>query len=117
MNLVLQRKQPREGREPLKKPGNKGGRMNRDEFHEVISHFRRGGCRIRGCGETEPTCLTAHHLNPKTKLFNVGRNRNKFSREMVEAELAKCVPVCLNCHAKINAGVLDEHEIQKRTGA
>lgn len=85
--------------------------MQREEFQALLREFRRGGCRVRGCRETTPECLTAHHLDPNTKLFNVGRNRNKYSREMVEAELAKCVPVCLNCHAKINAGLLDNHAL------
>jgi hypothetical protein len=36
---------------------------------------------------------------------------------MVEAELAKCIPICLNSHSKINAGVLSESLIDLERAA
>lgn len=105
--------QPPEDRERLKKPGGDGGRMLKEEFQDLLRDFRRGGCRVKGCGEAVNECLTAHHLNPNTKRFTIGRSRNKYPREMVEAELAKCVPICMNCHAKLNAGVIEDHDIRR----
>lgn len=53
-----------------------------------------GGCCSR-CSETEN--LQFHHIDPSEKLFNIS-NARSFSFEAVQAELLKCVLLCLKCH-------------------
>lgn len=71
----------------------------------VINDFRASGC-VR-CGEKMGCCLVAHHVDPKTKLFNIGSTKQgRFSLDSIRAELKKCVCVCGNCHRKIHAGLM-----------
>lgn len=75
-------------------------------IREALQEFRAGGCRK--CGEADPACLDAHHLNPKEKDFGVGGTAGgkKVSVAKLRQELAKCVCLCRNCHAKVHAGSL-----------
>jgi len=57
------------------------------------------------CGESEIACLDFHHPDPTIKEFDIGSNLS-CSMKRVEAEVAKCIVVCRNCHAKIHAGIL-----------
>jgi hypothetical protein len=71
----------------------------------VVAQFRKNGCLF--CPEKEPCCLTAHHLEPNEKDFDVGGAGWKgYSVRRVEGELAKCICACFNCHAKIHAGIV-----------
>jgi hypothetical protein len=47
-----------------------------------------------------------HHLDPTTKEFNLAGARQTASLEKLRAEAAKCVLLCANCHAEVEAGVL-----------
>jgi hypothetical protein len=67
----------------------------------LLAEFRKDGCAI--CPEKDPSCLDAHHLDPATKLFSLGRY-NSASRAKTAAELAKCICLCSNCHRKFHAG-------------
>jgi hypothetical protein len=54
-------------------------------------------------------CLAAlqfHHVDPETKLFSLGRQGVARSLEKAQAEARKCVLLCANCHAEVEAGVL-----------
>lgn len=48
------------------------------------------------CGEQRLYLIQFHHIDPKTKLFNIteggSKNRN------IEQEVKKCVCLCSNCH-------------------
>ena len=69
-----------------------------------LAWFRRDGCRL--CGEREPLCLAAHHTDPAAKEFNIGEAvANKVGVKRITAELAKCVCLCHNCHAKVHGGI------------
>ena len=60
-----------------------------------------GSCRI--CGYDR--CVAAlqfHHVDPTTKRFTVTARR--ISWDVVAAEAAKCVLLCANCHAEVEAG-------------
>jgi hypothetical protein len=62
-----------------------------------------GGC-CRLCGYDR--CIAAlqfHHLDPSTKEFGLGR-RGARSIERQRAESKKCVLLCSNCHAEVEAG-------------
>lgn len=70
----------------------------------MLAEFRRDGCAI--CGEPDPCCLTAHHLDPRTKRFNVGMwlVGTNISIPAIRRELRGCACICLNDHARINKG-------------
>lgn len=64
-----------------------------------------GGC-CSACGYAR--CLAAlqfHHLDPEAKLFTVSGNGVTRSLARVRLEAAKCVLLCANCHAEVEAGV------------
>jgi 5-methylcytosine-specific restriction endonuclease McrA len=64
-----------------------------------------GGC-CRLCGyDRYVGALHFHHLDPLTKEFGIsGRGFTRSIRKMRE-EAAKCVLLCSNCHAEVEAGV------------
>lgn len=56
--------------------------------------------------EHEPYLCDFHHLDPSTKLYNVGHMYKFCSREVILEEISKCTPLCSNCHRR-------RHYIQK----
>ena len=72
----------------------------------LLEPFRAGGCHF--CAEHDPCCLEAHHKDPSQKLFEIAGaiGGARYGKAAIEAELAKCVCVCANCHRKIHAGIL-----------
>ena len=59
------------------------------------------GCRLR-----EPVdALEFHHLDPRTKEFGISTEGIPRRWDKIEAELAKCVLLCANCHREVHAGV------------
>lgn len=49
--------------------------------------------------------LEFHHLDPKTKEFQLAHNGRTRSIAKLRAEASKCVLLCANCHAEVEAGV------------
>jgi transcription elongation factor Elf1 len=76
----------------------------RKEFKQRLNEIKqRFGCRV--CGESDVVCLDFHHLDPKSKDFEIGTvTSNERPWEMVLAEIRKCVCLCANCHRKVHAG-------------
>jgi hypothetical protein len=81
---------------------------------EAVSRHRRamkrrlideaGGCCAR-CGYSDaPAALHFHHLDPATKSFAVSRRGATVGYDVLKAEAAKCVLLCANCHAEVEAG-------------
>jgi transposase-like protein len=65
-----------------------------------------GGACAR-CGYSEhPAALQFHHVDPATKAFTL-RNGDTRSLARMRAEAAKCVLLCANCHAQVEAGDAD----------
>lgn len=84
-------------REGIRQAAWRSIRIKRD----LIAVFRSGGCVV--CGEKDPACLDAHHMNPATKLFGIGVLKTKTcSPTTLRDELAKCVCLCSNCHRKLH---------------
>lgn len=76
----------------------------------LVATFRVHGCV--GCPEKTACCLTAHHLDPRSKEFNLGDAvRGRVSLKRIARELLKCVCVCQNCHTKIHAGVISQRRL------
>ena len=60
----------------------------------------------RGCGFSSPVdALEFHHLDPAAKEFGISVDGVPRSWQRVEAELAKCVLLCANCHRETHAGL------------
>ena len=53
------------------------------------------------CGETRMYCIVFHHIDPKTKLFNIG-GADKHTEEEIKDETKKCVCLCENCHREFH---------------
>lgn len=82
---------------------NRAKRM--EELAAILRTARSNGCLL--CPEREPCCMSFHHIDPATKLFDIAAAvRQKVTVAKLNAELVKCVCVCENCHRKIHAGVI-----------
>lgn len=65
-----------------------------------------GGCVM--CGYD--ACMAAlqfHHVDPATKVFQVGGRGIGRAGDLLRAEAAKCVLLCANCHAEVESGYTD----------
>ena len=81
---------------------------------ERVSEWRRrtkrllveeAGGRCALCGYD--SCVAAlhfHHLDPAAKHFTLSRRGATRSRAEARAEARKCVLLCANCHAEVEAG-------------
>jgi hypothetical protein len=50
--------------------------------------------------------LQFHHLDPATKSFAIGHQGSTRGIDAMRAEAAKCVLLCANCHAEVEADLL-----------
>lgn len=63
-----------------------------------------GQCTL--CGYARyPGALQFHHVGPATKLFSLSRDGATRSLARAREEARKCVLLCANCHAEVEAGV------------
>jgi DNA-binding CsgD family transcriptional regulator len=65
-----------------------------------------GRCRICGYDRYQGA-LEFHHLDPASKEFNLSLRGVTRSLETLRAEARKCVLLCANCHAEVEAGVAE----------
>jgi hypothetical protein len=65
-----------------------------------------GSCRVCGYDRCA-AALEFHHLDRATKSFNLGFAGVTRSIDAMRAEAAKCVLLCSNCHAEVEAGVTE----------
>lgn len=63
-----------------------------------------GSCVVCGFSD-HPRALEFHHLDPATKKFQLSHQGLTRSIREMRAEAAKCVLLCANCHALVEAGV------------
>jgi transposase-like protein len=64
------------------------------------------GGRCLRCGFSDhPAALEFHHTDPSTKEFNLSQHGVTRSLDKARAEARKCVLLCSNCHALVEAGV------------
>jgi transposase len=76
----------------------------RRKMKSILVGEAGGACRL--CGYSR--CVGAlhfHHLNPKTKMFTLASAGWTRSIDSARAEAAKCVLLCSNCHAEVEAGL------------
>jgi hypothetical protein len=75
----------------------------RRKVKEILVAEAGGCCRLCGyhrCG----AALQFHHLDPSAKEFGVAARGAARSIDRVRAEVRKCVLLCSNCHAEVEAG-------------
>lgn len=70
----------------------------------IVSIKEHYGCAL--CNERNTICLTFHHLDKNAKDHKVCKAKSNFSKRILREELNKCCVLCLNCHAKVEAGLL-----------
>lgn len=63
-----------------------------------------GGCRLCGFDE-HPAALQFHHRDPSLKAFHLSHRGMTRGIDRMRAEASKCVLLCANCHALVEAGV------------
>ena len=69
----------------------------RDEYSNFLFSLKTPCVK---CGESRRYVIDFHHISPDEKSFNIsGLNRN---RDLVAAEVKKCVSLCRNCHAEFH---------------
>jgi transposase len=73
---------------------------------EILVREAGGSCLV--CGFAEYIgALQFHHVDPATKAFAVSRQGVTRSLAKAREEAQKCVLLCANCHAMVEAGLLD----------
>ncbi len=63
-----------------------------------------GGCALCGYSRSM-AALQFHHLDATAKVFQISQRGVTRSIAAARAEAAKCVLLCANCHAEVEAGV------------
>ncbi len=77
----------------------------RRRVKEILVSEAGGSCRI--CGYSRSlAALHFHHLDPEEKRFGMGREGVTRSLAAMRAEAGKCVLLCANCHAEVEAGIV-----------
>jgi hypothetical protein len=72
------------------------------EVREWFSDFKSELYCVE-CGESHPSCLQFHHMDKKSKEFDISRMvQQGYSIERILSEIEKCVVLCANCHFKIH---------------
>lgn len=91
------------GRFRCKKCRSEAVARRRQRVKEIL--VRDGGGRCVICGYAESmSALQFHHLDPRTKAFGLSQRGVTRGIEQARAEAAKCVVLCANCHAQVEAG-------------
>ncbi len=71
-----------------------------------LSLVDEAGGRCRVCGyDRYSGALHFHHLDPAAKKFGLAKGGFTRSIEEMREEAAKCVLLCSNCHAEVEAGI------------
>jgi transposase-like protein len=75
----------------------------RRRVKEILVQEAGGECAA--CGYRDCIAvLQFHHLDPSTRRFHLGLEGVTRSLERARAEAGKCVLLCANCHAEVEAG-------------
>jgi hypothetical protein len=94
--------------------GDGGWRCLRCRAENVVNWRRRmkarlmkeagGQCKLCGYSRYQGA-LQFHHLDPSSKEFTISRGGVTRAFQELRAEARKCVLLCSNCHAEVEAGV------------
>jgi transposase len=76
----------------------------RRRVKQILVQEAGGCCRL--CGyDRSVVALEFHHVDPSEKLFGVAQGGMARSIARLRAETRKCVLLCSNCHAEVEAGI------------
>jgi len=76
----------------------------RRKVKRVLVEEAGGACVLCGYADC-PAALQFHHVDPSQKSFALSRQGVTRSLARAREEAAKCVLLCANCHAKVEAGL------------
>lgn len=89
-----------------RKCNSSGVAQRRRKVKQLLVAEAGGCCRL--CGfDRSPAALEFHHLEPATKSFGLGEAGVSRSIARARAEASKCILLCANCHAQVEAGTLE----------
>ncbi len=72
-----------------------------------LTLIEEAGGRCALCGfDSWPAALQFHHVDPTTKTFHISNGGRTMSLARLRAEARKCVLLCANCHAGVEAGAV-----------
>src|SRR5574343_826247 len=75
-------------------------RENRSKYVDWFNDYKKTlAC---ACGETHPSCLDFHHIDPKTKKFEISGSIRRYGKDVLMKEISKCIVLCANCHRKLH---------------
>lgn len=78
----------------------------RRRVKELLAHEAGGRCVL--CGYSRYLgALQFHHLDPAQKRLGLSRAGVTLSLETLRAEAGKCILLCSNCHAEVEAGLVN----------
>jgi transposase-like protein len=76
----------------------------RRRIKQILVDEAGGACRL--CGyDRAPQALHFHHIDPEQKSFSMALRGVARSLKRCRAEARKCVLLCANCHAEVEAGL------------
>jgi hypothetical protein len=78
-----------------------------DFIHQIKAKY---GCCNPSCqwkGILQPCQLDFHHIDPTSKLFNVGIAAVGKNKKLIITEVNKCTLLCANCHREVTWNKLD----------
>lgn len=78
----------------------------RRKVKEILVEEAGGKCVICGYARYS-AALQFHHVDPASKSFGLGVRGITRSIDRLRKEAAKCVLLCANCHAELEAGVVE----------
>jgi hypothetical protein len=78
----------------------------RRRVKELLADEAGGRCLLCGYGRYLGA-LQFHHVDPAQKRLGLSRAGVSLSLETLRSEAAKCVLLCSNCHAEVEAGLTD----------
>ena len=87
-------------------------RSNRDLVYEYLSAHP-----CVDCGQIDPVVLDFDHVDPKTKLWPVGKMLSRQATPAIEREIEKCVVRCANCHRMRTATQFGSYRLEESVGA
>jgi hypothetical protein len=70
----------------------------------MLVHEAGGRCRLCGYSRSQ-AALVFHHVHPARKRFGLARAGASRSLARAREEARKCLLLCANCHAEVEAGV------------
>lgn len=103
------------GNSPYCKQCHKDQALDRQrEFKRKSIEYKGGKCFFCGYSKHQGS-LEFHHMEQKSKNFQISSARMTTFDERVIAELDKCILVCSNCHKEVHAGVITLDGVMEST--